>query len=219
MPKRRLHIDMDHCSVDFAKGKREWIQQHPDSRFPHAHLEFWTDLDPMPGFLEVLPELEKEFDVYFLTAPSLRNTACWTGKAIWIKKHLGEHYLQKLIEAYDKSQFSGAYLIDDGNQNGQPNYNGEHIWFLFDERFNSWRKVADYVLGNEHTPKMPEHLKDEADAAITEILNDTFDVDYSTLEGFIEKGMLWALERMKLSEPPEGREPGSHNYNPPEIEV
>lgn len=146
MEKPRIHIDMDHCSVNFQKGKDEWRERHPDEFFPQSHLDFWIDLKPMPGFLKAHHELSKHFDVYMLTAPSIRNTACWTGKAIWVKKHLGEEWLKKLIVSYDKSQFSGAYLIDDGNAHGQSQYDGEHIRFDFDEKFLNWDDVLSYIM-------------------------------------------------------------------------
>ena len=141
-----LDIDMDHCAVDFDKGTREWRKRHPDEQFPHSHLDFWIYLDPMPGFIEAHKRLSEIFDVRFLTAPSIRNNCCWTGKAMWVQKYFGEDYLKKLTISSDKSRYSGFALVDDGVDHGQQDYRGEHLWFSHDERFTTWENVADYLI-------------------------------------------------------------------------
>jgi len=53
-----IDIDMDHCAVDFAKGTSEWRKRHLDEQFPHSHLDFWINLDPMFGFMEAYEKLK-----------------------------------------------------------------------------------------------------------------------------------------------------------------
>lgn len=148
MPKSRpiLDIDMDHCAVDFAKGTTKWRKRHPEEQFPHSHLDFWIDLEPMPGFMEAHKRLIEIFDVRFLTAPSIRNNCCWTGKAMWLQRHFGEQYLKELTITSYKNRFSGFALVDDGVDHGQPEYGGEHLHFGHDERFLNWSDVADYLI-------------------------------------------------------------------------
>lgn len=151
MKKERIHIDLDQCACDYVSGANSWRENFPDELYPQSHLEFWVNLKPIDGFLDSAKELEKYYDVYFLTAPSVRNSACWTGKAIWIKNTLGEgeKWLKKLIISHDKSQFKGKYLIDDGIENGQSNYEGVHLRFSVDEKFKTWKQVVDYIIKNK----------------------------------------------------------------------
>jgi len=219
MAKERLHIDMDHCAVDFEKGKREWLQRFPNEAIPHAHMEYWINLEPMPGFLKHLSELEKDFDVYLLTAPSLRNRACWTGKAIWVFNNLGPEYLPKLITSYDKGQYSGAYLIDDGDQNGQVRYNGEHIQFGHSEGLSTWEGVVKYIQEN-YKPKrkasIPKHFKKDAESYIEERVNQVEEIiSQDELEDLVNDGIRWALKKMKQSYPTEERVDRGHSYTPP----
>lgn len=209
MKKERIHIDMDHCAVDFEKGKRNWLATFPDENYPHSHMEFWINLEPMPGFLESLRHLEKKYDVFLLTAPSIRNRACWTGKAIWVFNNLGPAYLEKLIISYDKSQFSGAYLIDDGNQNGQNKYNGQHIRFAHSNEFSSWPAVVRYIeLQKIHnsSSSIPSHFMQDAQSFIEEKLKTIDSSNVFQLKKTLEESMGWVFKQMKISNPPEEKE-------------
>ncbi len=141
-----IDIDMDHCAVDFAKGTSEWRKRHLDEQFPHSHLDFWINLDPMFGFMEAYEKLKDHYDIKFLTAPSIRNNACWTGKAMWVQKHFGESFLKELTITSYKGRLSGAALVDDGNEHGQPDYGGEHIHYGHDERFTNWSDITLHLL-------------------------------------------------------------------------
>lgn len=216
--KERIHIDMDHCAVDFERGKQEWLAQFPDEKLPHSHLQFWINLKPMPGFLESLERLEETFDVYLLTAPSLRNTTCWTGKAIWVFNNLGYKYLSKLIQSYDKGQFSGAYLIDDGNQNGQDRYNGEHIQFGHSEEFSTWQGVINYINRNyalDINSDIPAHIEKEASAYIESRVLDMRNASEEEFKSLVKDGIQWALKKMKQSYPTIEKTNRGHNYKPP----
>lgn len=216
MKKQRIHIDMDHCAVDFELGKQKWLTEFPDEKYPHSHLEFWINLEPMPGFLDALKQLEEMYDVFLLTAPSLRNRACWTGKSIWVFNHLGAKYLEKLIISYDKSQFSGTYLIDDGNQNGQDKYNGQHIRFAHSEQFSNWDKVVSYIqesskLNVDDSILLPE----DAHAFIEDKLRHMNTENVFHMKKDLEDVMKWAFQYMRYSSPPQQQNRLGHNYAPP----
>jgi hypothetical protein len=191
---------MDHCAVDYEKGKKKWLSNFPDEAYPQSHLEFWTNLEPMSGFLDSLKKLEEIFDVYLLTSPSMRNRISWTGKAIWVFNNLGPTYLTKLIQSFDKSQFVGAFLIDDGTKNGQTLYNGEHIQFGKDETFSSWPKLVDYILKSyaqrDILSEVPNHYLNEME----DLFYDSSFSDYHQKN--FKEGVAWALRKMKESNPP-----------------
>ena len=75
---------------------------------------FFANLPPMKGALEALQQMEKlNFNVYICTSPLLSSSYCAQEKILWIKHHLGEAWLSRLIMTSDKVQAKGDILIDD----------------------------------------------------------------------------------------------------------
>ena len=83
--------------------------------FPHAIPEFWLDLPPITNAITSVNKLkaDPDFDVYVLTAPSLRNPRSYMEKRLWIEKHFGYEFCEKLIICSNKGLLRGDYLIDD----------------------------------------------------------------------------------------------------------
>jgi 5'(3')-deoxyribonucleotidase len=90
--------------------------------------------------------LQTKYKVYILTRPSIKNIHCYTEKAEWIKKYLGEEMLETMIICPDKSLVKGDYLIDDDHRHGQTEFEGEHIHFSKDEKFMNWKQVVEYLM-------------------------------------------------------------------------
>lgn len=75
---------------------------------------FFEGLPPMEGSLQAMEDMEKEgLQVYIVTAPMMTSLHCAQEKINWVRKHLGERWLDKLVLCTDKSAVRGDLLIDD----------------------------------------------------------------------------------------------------------
>jgi 5'(3')-deoxyribonucleotidase len=115
-------------------------------KYPQSKLGFFLDLEPLEGAIEGMKTLQTKYKVYILTRPSIKNTHCYTEKADWIKKYLGEEMLERMILCPDKSLVKGDFLIDDDHRHGQTEFEGEHIHFGKDKNFMTWSQVVEYLM-------------------------------------------------------------------------
>lgn len=111
---------------------------------------FFQTLPIVPGALEGLLRLSKEFEVYICTSP-VTSPWCATEKLLWIKANLGPKWARRTIITKDKTLVRGEYLIDD-----RPEVKGdllpqwEHIHFdrpynrgLSNRRIMDWYQILD----------------------------------------------------------------------------
>jgi 5'-nucleotidase len=140
-----IHIDMDDTICDYSSAYRMASKKCPDQKYPQSQYGFFTSLKPLPNSIEIIFELDKIYDVYILTRPSIYNPLSYTEKAIWIKDHLGFNWLNKLILACNKSMLKGDYLIDDSITDGQLDFEGELIRFGT-KSFPDWISINNYLL-------------------------------------------------------------------------
>lgn len=155
-------VDMDGVLCNFDGGwRRDWNKKYPDRQIIEEpndfYLEeayrnygteeeiteifsragFFYDLDPMPGALEAMKQMEKSgLNVFVCTAPMGPNT--FHEKAEWVEHYLGKEWLKKLIVSKDKTVIHGNYLIDD-----KPSITG-----LYDEP--TWEQVVYDHPYNQH---------------------------------------------------------------------
>lgn len=134
-------IDMDNTLVDFdSEFARRWALRRPQDGLSavlnreHFELErnfdddlrdlavdimsqpgFFIKFKPMPGALHAVREMVADgIEVYFCTAPlPLQYETCVAEKFGWVRKHLGEEYLRRIIITRDKTLIKGTVLIDD----------------------------------------------------------------------------------------------------------
>lgn len=140
-----IYVDLDNVTTNFAKAKLKALHENPSQPYPQSEYGFFANLEPIEYAIETINWLiEIGHDVYFLTAPSIKNIGCYSDKAFWVKKHFGEEMLKKLIISYDKSLLIGDYLIDDNiNCNKQDKFKGQFIHFRDD--FN-WSDIKFYFM-------------------------------------------------------------------------
>ena len=68
----------------------------------------------------------------------------YTEKRVWVEKHLGLEFVERLIICPDKSLLKGNYLIDDlATGRGQENFEGQLIHFGT-ETFKNWEDVIRF---------------------------------------------------------------------------
>jgi len=148
-----IGFDMDKVLTNFEKAYNE--QYREDQQFPQAGARFFDELEPIK--CENNSRFEFNYDyikhlesfghnVYIVTAPSIPNLNCWTGKAVWIKKYLGEEYLKKTVMTYDKAVCSKYMdiLIDDSIENGQLSF-GEGLITYGSSKYNNMQKAYDQI--------------------------------------------------------------------------
>jgi 5'-nucleotidase len=138
-----VYVDMDDTICDFTTPFKTGEYQ---LKYPQSKIGFFLDLNPIEGAIEGIKTLQTKYDVWILTRPSIKNTHCYTEKADWIKKYLGEDMLNKMILCPDKSLVKGHYLIDDDHRHGQTEFEGNHIHFSKDDNFLDWKSVVDYLM-------------------------------------------------------------------------
>jgi 5'-nucleotidase len=140
---KKVYVDMDDTLCDFIGPFR---RGEVSIKYPQSKVGFFLDLEPLEGAIDAMKTLQTKYKVYILTRPSIKNTHCYTEKAEWIKKYLGEEMLERMILCPDKSLVKGDFLIDDDNKHGQNEFEGEHIHFGKDEKFKNWSQVIQYLM-------------------------------------------------------------------------
>ena len=136
--------------MDFDKAHKAALEKNPSQPYPQSQLGFFLNLEPINYAVYSVVELQKNFDVYFLTAPSTKNPLCYMEKRMSIEKWFGFEACKKLIICENKSLVKGHYLIDDRHDSHkQSEFEGELIHFNT-SKFPNWFSVLEYLKGKEH---------------------------------------------------------------------
>jgi len=80
--------------------------------------KFYTNLPWIKDGKEILSIIENAFDdIYLLSSPTM-NTGCWSGKMLWIEKHL-PRYKRRIMLGSNKYLCAGLdrILFDDSEEN------------------------------------------------------------------------------------------------------
>ena len=138
---------------------------------PEESKELIRGINTAKGFIENLPEIEGGIDaineiadyghtVFICTAPLMKYTNCVPEKYMWIEKHLGKKWLERLILTRDKTMIRGDILIDD-----KPEISGVNkpIWehILFDKAYNANVKNQRRLTWKNWKKVLPELLSDK----------------------------------------------------------
>lgn len=146
----KIYVDMDGVLCAYYKAFREQYDENSNA-WPQAIPGFFISLEPIKDAIWGFNKLvELGYDVYILTAPSVKNNHCWSEKAAWIEKHLGNEWLEKLIITKQKGLLhkSGDYLIDDHSSGGGREVfaqAGDLFWFEGEDA--NWDDVVRFFSG------------------------------------------------------------------------
>ena len=155
--KVRIYIDMDHTFCDFNESLDYWRKRaltDVEKTWPWSMKGFFESLLPMEGAIEFWNKWKDEVDIWFLTRPSVPNRQCYTEKANWIYKYLGNEGLEKLILCTQKDLLIGDILVDDDARCGQTTFRG--AWWQFgSDKCPDWKSVDDQLTEfNENRPTL-----------------------------------------------------------------
>ena len=130
---------MDDVLCDYSRAHAKALMENSALGFPQSQYGFFENLSPLEGAIETVKYLKKskKYTPYILTAPSEHNPLSYTEKRIWIEKHLGFDFVERLIICSNKGLLKGDILIDDHIEGkGQENFEGQLIHFGSDEIIN-----------------------------------------------------------------------------------
>lgn len=147
MSKKRLFFDMDGVLVDFESGvaklseatKKEYAGRLDEVPGIFALME------PMPGAVEAVRLLARNYEVFILSTSPWRNTTAASDKIEWIKKYMNDFFHKRVIITHHKELIDGDYLIDDKGKNGASEFKGEWIHYG-SEKFPDMDAVLKYLL-------------------------------------------------------------------------
>jgi len=141
-----IYVDMDDVLCDFTGAYEKAIDQNPKIEFPQSQYGFFRNLKPIPSGVETVNFLNsvENFQVYILTAPSIRNPLCYIEKRLWIEDYFDLDMVNRLIISPNKGLNKGDYLIDDNESGkGQEHFEGKLLHFG-SASFKDWNQILMY---------------------------------------------------------------------------
>ena len=142
-----VYVDMDNVMCDFNGAKKRALKENPGIEFPHSQVDFFRKLEPIYGVGDALKSfIDAGVDVYILTAPSTMNPMSYIEKMLWVRDHLGQFWVERLIISKHKHLNKGDILIDDmASGCGQDKFEGELVQFG-SKKFPNWATVKEYIF-------------------------------------------------------------------------
>ena len=133
---------MDGVISNFAKAAEEggW-KNRPDLKVDFGKLEV------MPGAKEALMKLNEDFDLFIASTPPWSRPDMWAAKRVWIEEHF-PYLKRKIILTHRKDLLIGDVLVDDSRWRGQPDFQGEWLWFGNNQRCLDWPATIEYIYKN-----------------------------------------------------------------------
>jgi len=150
--KRYKELYPDAELLDLSQDRKQfYMSENYEKKFGASAAErvkeltkmegFFLDLEPMPGSIDALREMDKMSNVHVMLCTSPLNYYHYVlrEKYAWVEKHLGAEWVKRIVIAKDKTVVHGHILIDDRPYvQGSHDPSWEHI--LFDQPYN--RSVA-----------------------------------------------------------------------------
>ena len=141
---------MDNVLVDFQSGLNQ-VSEETKKEYADRLDEIpglFGLMEPMPGAIEAVHELQKHYDLYILSTAPWKNPSAWSDKVAWVTKYLDDVFHKRLIISHRKDLCQGDYLIDDRGKNGTSAFAGE--WIKFGSgQFPKWESVLRYLLSEK----------------------------------------------------------------------
>ena len=130
---------MDGVISNFAKAAKEGGWEHR----PDVYVNY-RELEVMPGAAEALRKLNQDFDIFIASTPPWARPDMWAAKREWIAEHF-PWLKRKLILTHRKDLLIGDILIDDSRWRGQPDFQGDWLWFGTAQRVLDWPSTLELI--------------------------------------------------------------------------
>ena len=130
---------MDGVIANFAKAAKEGGWEHR----PDKHVDY-RNLEVMPGAKEALMKLNEDFDIFIASTPPWARPDMWGAKREWLEQHF-PWLTRKLILTHRKDLLIGDILIDDSRWRGQPDFQGDWLWFGTSQRCLDWPSTIELI--------------------------------------------------------------------------
>ena len=130
---------MDGVIANFAKAAKEGGWEHR----PDKHVDY-RNLEVMPGANEALMKLNEDFDIFIASTPPWARPDMWGAKREWLEQHF-PWLTRKLILTHRKDLLIGDILIDDSRWRGQPDFQGDWLWFGTSQRVLDWPSTLELI--------------------------------------------------------------------------
>ena len=144
-----IYVDMDDTLCDFRAAYTKHRQDYPEIPYPQSTPGFFQHLQPLKHAIESFQWLREQphFDVFILTAPSVKNPLCYIEKRLWVEDHLGFDVVNRLIISAHKGLNKGHFLIDDNVEGkGQEFFEGTVIKYG-SNIFPDWLSIRRFFEG------------------------------------------------------------------------
>jgi len=139
-----VYVDMDDTIANYRKAM---LENPYNLDYPQSVVGFYLGLEPLEYAVESVKYIDSldDYDIWFLTAPSVINAHSYTEKRLWIEKYFGHDKCHQLIIAPHKGLLLGQYLIDDITfGKGQDSFTGELIHYG-SLRYPNWNVIVKYL--------------------------------------------------------------------------
>lgn len=163
--KIAICIDMDDTINEYAKYKKEKEIEDPTVVYPQSQKKFFYNIPLKKDAKEIIKYLSEQgiFEIFFLTAPSLKNPHCFTEKFLSIQRDFWDKLAKNLCIYSDKSafypldksnpenpkNFIKTYLIDDYKEwKWQEKFRGEVLHFGEKNTYPDWKSIKEYFDKN-----------------------------------------------------------------------
>lgn len=146
MRKIVVHIDLDDTVFDYKGAIKAALEKDARQPYPQSGVHFFYNLQPIEGAVEVVNWLfnQPDLDVWFLTAPSIKNPLCYTEKRLSLDKWFGSEIGSRIGIHPNKGLVKGDFLIDDIDcGKGQENFEGSLLRFG-SAGYENWYAIKDH---------------------------------------------------------------------------
>ena len=164
---KTIYLDMDGVITDFVGAINErmsipkdtiptkwaWVEDYGftlEQANDWCTIDFWANLEWMSNghdIIRLVTSIFKPEQIYLLTTP-MPNPGSYTGKALWVQKHLPEYSKRLIITTAPKSLLAkpDTLLIDDKDENVEEFVKAGGYGILVNRPWNKGYERADHTV-------------------------------------------------------------------------